>query len=107
MVTFFKIELLKKFMVLPHVKTELEITFNDVYVKATAHLHHTFFNCTAEGLHHRENMMSSTFGNLKMKLEEEAQRIFITGKRHHQKKEINAVKRDMIAKFKKEFVHTE
>ncbi len=94
-------------MILPHVRTQIEITFSDVYVKVTGHLHTTFFNCTAEGLHYRENMMSSTFGNLKTKLEEAAQKLFEKDKPHFQKKDINVVKKEMIIKFKKEFVHTE
>ena len=82
-------------------------TLNDVYINETRHLHATFFNCTEEGLHQRENIMSSTFGNLKANLDSTGDQLLEKSKHLDLENDIESTKQAMIRKFKKEFAHTE
>ena len=94
-------------MILQQSKIAIDKTLNDVYVNVTRHLHATFFNCTAEGLHHREHVMSSTFGNLKANLDSAGQQLLEKGKYVDLENDIERIKQEMINKFTKEFTHTE
>ena len=92
---------------MPQSKIAIDKTLNDVYINVTRHLHATFFNCTVEGLHHREHLMNSTFGNLKTNLDSAVQQMLEKSKYEHFEKDIESAKQEMINKFIKEFAHTE